>query len=108
MTRQYLTDRERAALLQAQGGLCATWGCISTGPFDADHSTPQVWQKGKPDQLLCKPCHKAKTKLDVGKIAKVRRIRKRAAGETKPKRKIAGRGFDKTKSKKMDGSVVRK
>lgn len=55
--------------------------------------------------MLCKPCHKAKTKADVKKIAKVKRIQKKARGETKKKRKIAGRGFDKSKTRGFDGKV---
>jgi 5-methylcytosine-specific restriction endonuclease McrA len=49
-------------------------------------------------------CHKQKTKADVQANAKVKRI----LGETcnGPTKKIQSRGFDKTKTKKMDGSVV--
>lgn len=103
--RKYLTKREHDALLLNQGGLCASWGCTSTGPFHADHHIPNAWEPGKPSQLLCIPCHKAKTKLDVKNIAKVKRLQK---GPKKSKRPMRSRGFDKTKSKKMDGSVVRK
>lgn len=102
MTRKYLTPRELQALLTAQGGLCASWGCESTGPFEADHSTPHKWDDKKPDQLLCVPCHKAKTKRDVKAIAKVRRILK---GPRKAIRKIKSRGFDRTKTKGFDGKV---
>lgn len=91
-------------MLIAQGGVCAAPECLSGGPFDADHSTPQAWQEGKPDQLLCKPCHKAKTKLDVGKIAKVKRLRRGKKPNRKP---IPSRGFRKDVTKRMrDGKVV--
>lgn len=103
--RKYYTQKEWDAQLERQGGLCATWGCASAGPFHADHFIPNKWEPGKPTQLLCKPCHKAKTKLDVKKIAKVKRIQKKARGETKKKRKITNRGFDKTKTKGFDGKV---
>lgn len=104
--RKYYTKKEWDAQLEKQGGECAT--CSSIGPFDADHETPNAWEPGKPTQLLCKPCHKAKTKLDVKKIAKVRRIQKREAGETKKKRKIQSPGFRKDVRKKMDGTVEKK
>ena len=103
--RKYYTDAEWDAQLARQGGLCASWGCTSSGPFHADHHIPNAWEPGKPSQLLCIPCHKAKTKQDVKNIAKVKRIRKREAGETKKKRPIPGRGFDKTKTKGFDGKV---
>ena len=72
--RGYLTKREWDALLERQGGVCATWGCESDGPFHADHSTPNALKSGKPDQLLCIPCHRIKTKSDVRAIAKVKRL----------------------------------
>jgi hypothetical protein len=98
MTRKYLTPREMRDLLMKQQGLCAAPGCMSEGPFDADHSTPHTWDDKKPDQLLCRPCHLAKTKRDIGKIAKVKRIanertqfdKRKAAGGSR----IKGRGFE--------------
>ena len=95
MKRGYYTPKQMAAQLTAQGGLCATWGCHSPGPFEADHHIPNAWEPGKPTQLLCIPCHRAKTKQDVKNIAKVKRIRKRAEGKEKPKRKIRSAPFRK-------------
>lgn len=111
MTRGYLTEREYNALLASQGGVCAADGCVSTGPFDADHFIPNVWEHGKPSQILCRPCHKIKTKRDIKAIAKARRIRlsktqydkRKEAGGTR----IRGRGFDKSLSKRMNGEVIR-
>ena len=111
MTRRYLTANELRLMLERQQGLCAAPGCMSEGPFEADHSTPHAWDDKKPDQLLCIECHRTKTKADIKKIAKVKRI---AGGRTQyDKRQERGsrlqsRGFDKSLSKKMDGSVVRK
>lgn len=76
--RQYLTDRQWREMLDAQGGVCAIKDCGSTGPFHADHSTPNAFAPGKPDQLICVPCHKAKTRSDVRNIAKAKRL----SGET--------------------------
>lgn len=103
--RASLTKNERAAMIQRQGGLCFTFGCIGK-PVIAEHFTPvAMGNDQKPDCLLCKPCAVAKTKRDIKAIAKVKRIRR---GPRKAKRAIASRGFDKTHSKKFDGTVVRK
>lgn len=52
---------------------------------------------------LCEPCHKIKTRNDAKARGKVRRLR----GETcnGPKRPINSRGFDKTRRRKMNGTV---
>ena len=92
-----------------QGGRCAMCeGVIHYFMLDCDvdHIIPlELCGTNHPDNLqaLCRPCHKIKTKADVKAIAKAKRL----AGETGqgPKRKIAGRGFDKTLSKGMDGKV---
>jgi len=74
MTRKYLTPNELRDMLMRQHGMCAADGCESEGPFEADHSTPHAWDNKKPDQLLCVPCHKRKTRRDVANIAKAKRI----------------------------------
>ena len=109
MKRTRLTPTERAAMLARQGGCCVSWGCTETRGLIEEHSTPHTWTGAKADQLMCTTCHKPKTKLDAGRIAKTRRIAngktqydKRAA---KGGTRIKSRGFDKTRSKKMDGTV---
>lgn len=102
MKRMYLSDREWRELFDAQAGKCAHHWCASTGPFHADHSTPLALKGGKPDQLLCVPCHKAKTCVDLREIARAKRLagetetqserRKRLKAEGKH-RAIQGRGF---------------
>lgn len=80
MRRGYLTGREWNALLDAQGGMCAC-GCEATpadGRFEADHSHPNAFAPGKPDQLLFWKCHRLKTKRDVRDIARAKRL----SGET--------------------------
>lgn len=100
--RGHLTQREWDALLEAQGGVCCVKGCGSTGPFDGEHSTPNNFVAGKPDQLMCRPCHKVKTKRDRKAIAKVKRLR----GETcnGPKRPIPSAGFRGWRT--MGGDIV--
>lgn len=107
--RKYYTKAEWDAQLAVQGGLCATWGCTSSGPFDADHEIPNAWEPGKPTQLLCKPCHKIKTRADKKRIAKAERQAGRKGQVARRKKngpQMKSRGFDKTKTKRMDGSVV--
>lgn len=67
-------------MLASQHGACAC-GCGKTpddGRFEADHSTPNALNPGKPDQLLFWRCHARKTKRDVRDIAKAKRL----CGET--------------------------
>ena len=50
---------------------------------------------------------KRELKRDIANIAKVKRIQKKARGETRKKTPIRSRGFDKTKTKKLGtGRVV--
>jgi hypothetical protein len=74
MRRLYLTQREYDALLEAQGGKCCVRGCKDTEGLIAEHSTPNALKPGKPDQLMCAPCHRVKTLRDVKAIAKVKRL----------------------------------
>lgn len=108
--RKYLSASDLRDLLERQGGLCASWGCESEGPFEADHHIPNAWEPGKPSQLLCIPCHKAKTRRDVKAIAKVKRLngttssqwsRRENAGGSR----IKGAGFKGWR--RMNGEVVR-
>ena len=74
--RGYLTKTEWSAMLARQGGACAC-GCGKTpedGRFEADHSTPNTWEAGKPDQLLFWRCHRIKTKNDMREIARTNRL----------------------------------
>lgn len=106
--RSYLTKKEKAERTDIQGGLCFVFGCDQ--PIAIwEHWTPvAMGNDQKPDCGLCKAHAAEKTKRDVANIAKVKRIRKREAGETKKKRKIAGRGFDKTLKKDMTTGRVSK
>ncbi len=75
--RKYASASDLRIMLERQQGLCASPGCLSEGPFHADHSTPNALKPGKPDQLLCVACHKKKTfglRGDISNIAKAKRI----------------------------------
>jgi len=99
MTRLYLTQREYDALLEAQGGRCCVKGCSQTEGLIAEHSTPNAILPGKPDQLMCKACHKVKTLRDVKAIAKTKRLNGTTSSQYERRRKFGptfrGRGFEK-------------
>lgn len=73
--RLYLTRREYEALLDRQNGVCCVKGCGSDADLIAEHSTPLAWRWGKPDQLMCSACHKAKTLRDIRAIWKAKRLK---------------------------------
>lgn len=97
--RIYLTPREYDALLHAQGGKCCVPDCNATTRLIAEHSTPKAFKAGKPDQLMCAPCHKVKTRKDVKAIAKVKRLNGKTLGQYERRKRfgpsLRGRGFDK-------------
>lgn len=72
---------------------CEACGCMTKGKFEIDHIRPDGLL-GEPTlenaRILCSPCHKEKTKSDVGAIAKAKRNEARHLGIRK-----AGRGFPK-------------
>lgn len=77
-------------------GMCAKCGLEAT-PGEYDHTIPIVLGGENREsnlQLLCVPCHKIKTKLDVKIKAKVARVRKKRLGITKSRQQIKSRGFE--------------
>lgn len=111
MKRRYLTDCERFDMLAYQNGRCAVCNDdLAPGQYEFDHSVPvALGNDAKPDQAICVPCHRAKTKRDVAGIAKARRLhRSFVLGERKSKRPIPSRGFSKAWRRRMDGSVERR
>lgn len=78
---------------------------METKDLIEEHTIVFKWTGDKADALMCVKCHKEKTRSDIKKIAKVRRLQK---GPKKSKRPIRSRGFRTDVKKKMDGSVVRK
>lgn len=102
--RQYLSDREWRETFEAQGECCAICTNVD-GPFEADHSTPNAFQPGKPDQIICVPCHKAKTRKDRRAIAKANRINGKTRSKwngDKPVRKIPSRPMSRRSARTRD------
>lgn len=110
MTRRKFNTAIRLDLAARQKGLCA---CGCGIPIDdsaeADHITELAL--GGEDcvtnlQMLRPECHKAKTAERIRMIRKADRIKRKAEGKIKLKRKIASRGFNKSLRKLMNGTVV--
>ena len=99
MKRLYLTQREYDRLLQRQDGMCCVPWCDNTEDLIAEHSTPNAIFPGKPDQLMCKDCHKTKTRRDVKAIAKTKRLNGTTSSQYERRKKfgptLRSRGFDK-------------
>lgn len=99
MRRLYLTQREYDELLERQGGTCCVPDCDETEGLIAEHSTPNALKPGKPDQLMCRACHKVKTLRDVKAIAKVKRLSGQTMSQHERRKKfgpkLRGRGFEK-------------
>ena len=108
MKRRYLTAKERAAMVEAQNGLC---GCGCGRPVDATTGHGEhylcVWfgNEEKPDAIWRTDCHKEKTARDRKAIAKTKRILAKRNGAKKRKSKpIPSRGFQ--GHRKFDGTRV--
>lgn len=125
MKRASLTKRERAAMHASQGGLC---GCGCDRPLGERYIAEHVWcvamgNESKPDALYRADCAAEKTRNDIKLISKTKRQSGKITGQQarRARRKEEGRaplirsnpamqsrGFDRTKTKKMDGRVVEK
>jgi 5-methylcytosine-specific restriction endonuclease McrA len=109
--RKAFTPKQRLEVLLACKGRCAICREKITGPFEVEHRVPlALGGTNDPSNLEAvhpTPCHALKTLADVKAIAKARRL----AGETcagPTKRPLKSRGFDKTRSRKFNGSVVKR
>lgn len=76
-------------------GLCARCG-VEAWAGEYDHAISLILggqNRESNIQLLCVPCHRAKTKLDVKLKSKVARVRKRHLGIKKPRAMTRWRNF---------------
>lgn len=121
--RRPLTRAQLAELVLSQMGKCAACGerldFVGKGRVVDEHIQP-LFSGGTNEtsnrELRCKPCATVKTSAEAPDRAKVRRIEqgktqadKRAAKKAEGRhRPIAGRGFDKGWTKRMDGTTIKR
>ena len=104
----------RLNLFLMRKGLCAacTQKIDAGKAWDIDHILPlALGGTNEPDnlQILCKPCHRAKTtKSDVPRIAKTKRLKARHLGACAPSRRPIPGSRRSPWKRKMDGSLVRR
>lgn len=111
--RSEFPQKVKAQAFQRADGKCEGENCgarLTLGKFHYDHDLPDDLG-GEPTlencKVLCVGCHKAKTKsIDMPRIAKGRRIRKREMGIKK--RSTFSCSRDSGWKKKLDGTVVRR
>ena len=108
----------RAALARADGrceGILTDGSrcpcALQVGRFHYDHIVPAALTEDaslENCQVLCRPCHAAKTVVDVGVIARVRRVRDRHLGIKDPYRRALPGGKGSPFKRLIGGRVVRR
>jgi 5-methylcytosine-specific restriction endonuclease McrA len=93
-----MTPARRAKIIARTDGHCAYPQCEVTVGLEVDHIIClAIGGRDRDDNLeaLCGPHHQAKTKRDMGLIAKAKRRALKARGEfPASKHKLKGRGFE--------------
>lgn len=103
------TRKQRLEIWVRANGNCEKCEArLKTGEGEYDHITAQGYggeNTVENGQLLCRPCHSAKTGVDKGITEKVKRIRDKHLGVMKPKSFFGG-GKNAKFKKKINGLVV--
>lgn len=126
MNRVRFSLRIKEEMLARFNGNCGLCGQPLCGRIDWDHIIPLALG-GLDDPSNLQPvhaegCHSEKTKRDIKRIRKAdrqglragprARLRRRKAqglgSKLQSRRKIVSAGFDKTRTKRFDGTVIRK
>lgn len=108
--RREIPARVKVAAYERCKGACeCCGGPLHVGKFHYDHIIPDALG-GSPDlenvQVLCRPCHDAKTHgEDVPRIAKARRQQRRHIGAETSRHPLPG-GRKSRWKKKLNGEVV--
>jgi 5-methylcytosine-specific restriction endonuclease McrA len=107
--RREFSRKTRALAFERCNGSCESCGArLKVGEGEYDHILPDVFS-GEPTiencQVLCRACHKAKTRIDNLAAKKSTRVRDKASGAFRSKRGFRKLGSDKFKPK-IGGGVV--
>lgn len=114
--RKAMTDRRKREVLADYGLFCDVCHASLTTRVEYDHRI-QLWLGGLEAREnlhpLCIPCHKLKTAVDAKVRGKIKRILRREEEGPKPSKMKSrpmgkSQGFDKTRKRRMDGSVVKR
>ena len=134
MTRREFSKATRAAILARSQGVCEVHRIPKEFRTVRHKALPKkckrpseevdhiecAWSDGDVTEdngaALCAVCHAIKTRIDKKEAAKSARLRgetgqyarRQRAKEEDRYRPIAGRGFDRTWTKRMDGTTVRR
>lgn len=106
--RRALSGTKRLAIFLERGGICAVCGgkIDDTQKWELDHGRALgLLGEDEAENLFpvhARPCHKIKTKDDVARISKAKRVEIKRYG-AKPKR-----SWSSNWRRKMDGSTVRR
>lgn len=109
--RQYLTPSEKLVILVRQNYRCSC-GCGKpiwpVHRIEWEHTLPiGLGGPSKPDAAMLVPCHRPKTKVDKGMMAKADRQRNKFLGiVTRKKKPIPSRPFNTALKRKFNGEVV--
>ncbi len=104
--RASMSAKRRKRLLDLGGNVCCE--CAVTSPLHLDHRIPLALGGADADeniQILCEAHHRAKTRQDARDIAKARRLAKKGVGTPPRPGTIKSRGFDKSRSRGMNGAI---
>ncbi|MFZ2252666.1 MAG: HNH endonuclease signature motif containing protein [Minisyncoccia bacterium] len=108
--RGAMTKARRLRIYLACNGRCVCGVKVPMPGTVIDHRIPLA--QGGPDtddncRYLCADCDGVKTPLDNSATARAKRRKAKHEGTWREtKRPIVSRGFDKTRSRRFDGSVV--
>jgi len=114
--RREFPDRIKVARFQLCAGRCEGFvdgkpcnALLAPGKWECDHHDPDA-MTGSPTvdnaRCLCLPCHRAKTKADVGRIAKAKRNEAHHIGVPRRSKMAGSKGSG--WKKKLDGTTERR
>jgi len=106
--RRRLSKAQRAEVLEQNGGCCYLCSLPIVGPFEIEHPVP--FALGGSDKIEeLRPahieCHAAKTKTDVTRIAKAKRVHRKHTGQFRPPRAVIPGSKATRFKKKLNGAV---